>query len=300
MSIAAGCTWVLGGSWLRGPVLVVVSLVGGEHVSRVRFSHDEDVVEDFAPDAADDALAVGVHPRGPRCTLDHVQILGFEERVECLAVLAVSIAQQEPQGLRSHAEVGGEIPRLLDGPVPGRVAGHPSDVQAPRAVFEEGQRVQPSAECGVDVEEVCSDDAFGLGGEELVPGWAGAVRGRGDARSVDDLPYRRGGDLVPEPRQLALDPPVAPPRILAGESKHEVFDCRSSGWPTGAPARAVVPLRSDESAMPAEQGTRGDREEFAPEESRYPTGQGCEPEPVRWLVADWTGQLSAQHRIFVP
>ncbi|MGW6360004.1 MFS transporter [Streptomyces sp. NPDC055092] len=55
----------------------MVSLAGGEHVSRVRFSHDEDVVEDFAPDAADDALAAGVHPRGPRCTLDHVQILGL-------------------------------------------------------------------------------------------------------------------------------------------------------------------------------------------------------------------------------
>ncbi|MFF4829195.1 hypothetical protein [Streptomyces sp. NPDC001312] len=34
-------------------------------------------------------------------------------------------------------------------------------------MLEEGQRIEPPAERGVDVEEVRRDDAFGLGGEEL-------------------------------------------------------------------------------------------------------------------------------------
>lgn len=35
------------------------------------------------------------------------------------------------------------------------------------AMFEKFQRIQAFAECCVDVEEVCRDDALCLGGEEL-------------------------------------------------------------------------------------------------------------------------------------
>lgn len=52
-------------------VLVVVDLIGGKDLTRVGFSGDEDVVEDLAPDGADDAFAVGVHPGCLRRALDH-------------------------------------------------------------------------------------------------------------------------------------------------------------------------------------------------------------------------------------
>jgi transposase len=106
-----------------------------------------DVIESLTPDAADDSLAVGVHPRRPRGTLDHIHILGLEDGVEGLAVLLVTVTQQEAQELHARAEVGGEIPRLLHGPVPRRVGGDATDVQASGAVLEERKCVHPSAEC---------------------------------------------------------------------------------------------------------------------------------------------------------
>jgi hypothetical protein len=82
------------------------------------------------------------------------------------------------------------------------VGGDSGDVQAPGAVLEERQCVQPLAEHGVYVEEVCRDDALGLGGEELAPGRAGSAGRRVDAGRVQDLPDRRGGDPVSESSQF--------------------------------------------------------------------------------------------------
>lgn len=53
-------------------MVVVVRLVDGKDLTCVGSSHDEYVVEYLAPDGADDAFAVGVHPRPLRCALDHV------------------------------------------------------------------------------------------------------------------------------------------------------------------------------------------------------------------------------------
>jgi hypothetical protein len=59
---------------------------------------------------------------------------------------------------------------LLDGPLSGGVGGCGGEVQAAGAVFQEGHGVEALAERGVEVEEVCCDDALGLGGQELCPG----------------------------------------------------------------------------------------------------------------------------------
>lgn len=97
---------------------------------------------------------------------------------------------------------------------------------------------------------------------------------------------------VPEPHRFTLDSPVAPSRILAGEAQHEVLDRRCGGWPTGVPARAVVPHRGDETAVPAEQGAWADREDVAPVAPRYEAGEGSEPESIGRLVAERAGQLA--------
>lgn len=100
---------------LVGSVLVVVPLVGGEDVAGVGIVHDEDVVEGFASDTADDACAVRVHPGSLWRTLEDLHLLGPKDGVEDLAVLTVAFAfaQQEAQGLDAYAQAGGETPRLL-------------------------------------------------------------------------------------------------------------------------------------------------------------------------------------------
>src|SRR6185503_20069016 len=116
--------------------------------------------------------------------------------VEGRAVLGVAVAEQESQGLDTGAEVGGEVSGLLRCPCLGRMGGDARDVQAPGAVFEEGQCVEACAEHGVEVEEVRGDDALGVGGEEFSPGGATAAWCRVDARVVQDLPDRRGSYAV--------------------------------------------------------------------------------------------------------
>jgi hypothetical protein len=52
----------------------------------------------------------------------------------------------------------------------------------------------------------------GLGGQKLTPGRA-VPPGRGiDAGLLQDLSHGRMGDLVAQPNEFALDPPVSPPR----------------------------------------------------------------------------------------
>lgn len=117
----------------------------------------------------------------------------------------------------------------------------------------------------------------------------GARSGRSDAvpgrcRRVQDLPRCRGCDPVPEPSHLALAPPVPPPRILAGQSQGQDPDSCCRGWPAGAPACAVVPLRGEESGVPAGLGTGRDREDLAPVTPGCQGGEGGEPEAIGWLV----------------
>jgi hypothetical protein len=120
-----------------GTMLVVVPLIGGKDLPGVGLARDQDVIESLTPDAADDPFAVGVHSRCARGTLDQIRIFGLEDGAEGLAVLVVTVAQREAQGLYARAEVGGEIPRLLYGPVSRRVGGDATDVQASGAVLEE-------------------------------------------------------------------------------------------------------------------------------------------------------------------
>ncbi len=77
------------------------------------FTGDQDVVEQFASQGADDPFAVGVHPGRLRRAGDDVQSIGLEDGVERLAVLAVAVAEQEAQRLHPVSEVGGKVPGLL-------------------------------------------------------------------------------------------------------------------------------------------------------------------------------------------
>jgi hypothetical protein len=73
-----------------------------------------------------------------------------------------------------------------------------------------------------------------------------------DARSVQDLPHRGRGDDVPEPRQLALDPPVAPGRVLPRHPDDQRPDRGPGGRPSWPTPAGVVPLAGDKVPVPAQ------------------------------------------------
>ncbi|MEU6653752.1 hypothetical protein ABZ904_31035 [Streptomyces sp. NPDC046900] len=93
------------------------------------------MIEGLTPDATDDPLAVGIHPRHPRRALEDFHLFGCEYRVEGLAVLVIAVVHQEPQWLHARAEVGGEISCLLDGPGLGRVGSDAGDMEPAGAVL---------------------------------------------------------------------------------------------------------------------------------------------------------------------
>lgn len=184
MFTGAGRKLIAGLVWA---VPVVVPLVGSQGAAGMRLVENEDMVERFPPDGADDPLAVGVHPRRPRRALDHVQFVGLEDGVECLAVRAVAVPQQEA-----------------------RSAGTSCVCPSRRPDFAPAGR-------GVDVEEVCGDNALGLSREERAPGRVGATRCRIDVGCVQDVPDRRGSDPVSGSSQLSLGP-LMPQRGLSRAS----------------------------------------------------------------------------------
>ncbi|MFD0215051.1 hypothetical protein ACFVH9_39755 [Streptomyces hirsutus] len=59
------------------------------------FVHDQDVVEDLAPDRADHSLAGGVHARRLWCAEQHIHVFGLEDGVEGVGVLRVPVADQK-------------------------------------------------------------------------------------------------------------------------------------------------------------------------------------------------------------
>lgn len=179
------------------------------------------------------------------------------------------------------------------------MGGDAGEVDAAGAVLDEDQRVQAPQRHGVEVQEVGGGDAVGLGGQELPPGWAGALRGGFDVGGVEDLPDRGWGDRVAEAGEFALYPAVAPAAVLPGQAQDELLDGGRCGGSAGAAVPGERPLPGDESPVPGQQCGGGDREGLAPALARDQPRERGEPDPVGGLVAD-PGDLTPQHCVLVP
>ena len=181
-----------------------------QHYREVARSGDQQVVEAFAAQRADEAFGDRVGPRRPDWGADDADVGAGEHGVEGGGELAVPVADQEPELLGAVAEVHEQVAGLLGDPGAGGVGGDPGDVHAAAAVLDHHEDVEAAQEDGVDVGEVDREDRVGLRGEELSPGRAGPSRGGVEAGGLEDRPDGGGGDLVAEADQLALDAAVAP------------------------------------------------------------------------------------------
>lgn len=174
------------------------------------------------------------------------------------------------------------------------------EVDAAGAMFDEDQGVQAlEGEGAVQVQEVGGEDAVGLGGEELAPGLAGALRCGVDAGGVQDLPDRGWRDRVAEAGEFALDPAVAPGAVVPGQAQDELLDGVCGGRPAGAMVRRERPLPRNELAVLGQQRGRRDCEYLVPAFPWDQSGKDGEPDPIGRHVAD-SGDLAAQHRVLVP
>ena len=102
----------------------------------------------------------------------------------------------------------------------------------------------------VEVKHVAGQDAVGLRPKELRPGRS-AASGRGlDPRRAQDLPDGGGVDPVAKASELAMDAPIAPGGVLAGQAHDQSTNTGGNG---GAPRshRRGSPAAGDELAVPA-------------------------------------------------
>jgi hypothetical protein len=110
------------------------------------------------------------------------------------------------------------------------------------AVLDEHQHVQSLQQYGVHVQEVHREDPGRLSVQELPPGRARPARRRADTRSSQDFIDGGRRDCEAELGQLAVDPAVAPQRILCRQADDKAGDAADCWRPArlAPPARVVV------------------------------------------------------------
>ncbi len=173
-------------------------------------------------------------------------------------------ADQELELPAPLGQVDQDVAGGLGCPLSGWMGGHAGQVCPTGPVLDEDQGVQAFQSDRVYMHEVDGENAVGLGGEELLPCRARTPRCRIQPGRVQDLPHRRGSDLVAELDQLALDAAMAPQRIVLRHGQHELLDRRGSRRPAGFPPGAVVPLAGDQPAVPGQHRRRAEAGTPAP------------------------------------
>ena len=79
-----------------GAVVVVMAFVLPKHGRGVSLVDDQDAVEEFATNRADEAFGDRVGPRRPHRRLDDPDVDGGEDGVERGAELGVAVSDEEP------------------------------------------------------------------------------------------------------------------------------------------------------------------------------------------------------------
>ena len=159
-----------------------------QHDVEVSGSGDQEVVEAFPAQGADEAFRDRIRPRCSYRGADDADIGASEDGVERGGELAVPVADQEPELVGAVAEVHEQVAGLLGDPGLGGVGGDPGEVHAATAVLDHDEDVEAAQKHGVDVGEIDREDRAGLRGQELSPGRAGSS-GRGiQPGALEDLP----------------------------------------------------------------------------------------------------------------
>src|SRR6266545_2926862 len=244
-------------------MLVEMPDVRGEHVVEVAAAEDQQSVEALVANAADPAFSVRSRLRRPYRRFDHLDAFAAKDLVEVTSELAVAVTNEKPRPDIFVVELHQEVACLLGHPAAIRIGRDPGEVDAPGRKLDEEQRVEALQEERVDGKEVTLQDARRLSPQELPPALLEPLRCRLDPCLLQNRPDGACGQLDPEPEQLALDPPVAPARVLPRQPHHERTHLGASRWASGTPMR-IRPAARDQLAMPTHKRRRRDEHRRLP------------------------------------
>jgi hypothetical protein len=116
----------------------------GAHRCRVPLVDDQDAVEEFATQAADEALGDRVGPWCPHRCSDDVDADGGEDGVEPGGESRVAVPDEKPEAVAGVVEVDEQVVGRLGQPGAGRVGGDPEDVHPAGGVLDDEECVEPA------------------------------------------------------------------------------------------------------------------------------------------------------------
>jgi hypothetical protein len=195
-------------------MLVEMPEVRHEQALEMAAAENQQPVETLPTDGPNPALGMGARLRRPHRRLDHSDAFRAEDLVERAAELAVAVAEEKPRPDALIVELHQQVARLLSHPATIRIGGDAGNSDAASRQLDEEQDVKALQEERVDSEEIAFENARRLLTKELGPALFESPRCRRDSRLLQNRPDGARGELDPEPDQLALDPPVAPARVL--------------------------------------------------------------------------------------
>jgi hypothetical protein len=142
---------------------------------------------------------------------------------EALNLLSRSLTRNRaPLKQLGEAEVAG----LLGDPAAGRIRGAACEVDAPAADLEKEEHVEAAERDRFDREEITREHAGPLLAQERPPVQLGTPRRGLEASSREHSPNCARRNREAELQQLAGDPLIAPPRVLARKPQTPVLAAR--------------------------------------------------------------------------
>ena len=136
--------------------------------------------------------------------------------------------------------------------------GDAEDVDDSTLELDHEQHIELAETDRVHDEEVSSQDALGLSGDELFP-CRSTARSWSEPVASKDPADRACRDADPEPAKLTLNADTTPAAVLPTESDDELDDLISErGTPRASLGSPTFPLASRELPLPAKQGLECD------------------------------------------
>jgi hypothetical protein len=123
-------------------------LVLPKHAGAVALVDDQDAVEEFATNRADEAFGDRVDARCLHRRFDDLDVVGGEDGVEGGVELGVAVADKEPESSTGVLEVHEQVAGLLGEPGCRGVRGGAEDVHAAGGVLDDEEDVEHGRSAG--------------------------------------------------------------------------------------------------------------------------------------------------------
>src|SRR5436190_629854 len=245
---------------MRALAVVVLDVVA-KNTLKMASPCDQQPVETLLAHAANETLGVGVRLwRADRC-VDDADPLAAEHLVEGGGELAVAVVDEEPRPLEQVGEA--EVAGLLGDPAAGRVRGAAGKVDAAAAYLKKEQHVKAAESDRLDGEEIARQHARRLLAQECPPAQLRTPRRGLKASSREHSPNCARRNREAELQQLAGDPLIAPPGVLARKPQYQPSQLAVERR-TAHPFRRLRPPAPHQLAMPAQQRLRRHRQLVSP------------------------------------